>query len=248
MKLVSFSVENYRSITTARKIPLSDYSLLIGANNEGKSNILHALTLAMNALVDWQRQVRRTVDGKIIRNWRGPTSRRHERFRYDWDTDFPVGKQRKANPSSATNVILEFELDEGEIQEFKEDIKSNLNGTLPLLVSFGQNSLDVTVKKPGRGGASLTKKSTRIAAFVSKRIRFEYIPAIRTAESADQVISQLVEGELYRLEENEEYTDALTKIEELQSPVFKELAETIKNTVSSFLPNVKSVTLRVAST
>ena len=123
------------------------------------------------------------------------------------------------NRNQRDKPLLEFELDEGEIQEFKEDIKSNLNGTLPLLVSFGQNSLDVTVKKPGRGGASLTKKSTRIAAFVSKRIRFEYIPAIRTAESADQVISQLVEGELYRLEENEEYTDALTKIEELQSPV-----------------------------
>ena len=140
--------------------------------------------------------------------------------------------------------FLEFELDEGEIQEFREEIKSNLNGTLPLSVSFGQKSLDVTVKKPGRGGASLTKKSTRIAAFVSKRIRFEYIPAIRTAESADQVISQLVEGELYRLEDNEEYANALAKIEELQAPVFKELAQTIQNTVSSFLPNVKSVTLR----
>ncbi|MGR3713740.1 MAG: AAA family ATPase [Shimia sp.] len=49
---MSFSVENYRSITTARKIPLSDYSLLVGANNEGKSNILHALTLGMDALIE----------------------------------------------------------------------------------------------------------------------------------------------------------------------------------------------------
>ena len=198
----------------------------------------------MNALVDWQRQVRRTADGRIIRTWRSSTSRKFERIRYNWDTDFPVGKQRKADSSSVSNVILEFELDGEEILGFKEEIKSNLNGTLPLSLSFGQRSLDVTVKKPGRGGASLTKKSTRIAAFVSKRIRFEYIPAIRTAQSADQVISQLVEGELYRLEENEEYAGALAKIEELQAPVFTELAQTIQNTVSSFLPNVKSVTLR----
>ncbi len=109
---------------------------------------------------------------------------------------------------------------------------------------FGQRAPDITVKKPGRGGASLTKKSTRIAAFVSKRIRFEYIPAIRTAESADQVITQLVEGELYRLEDNQEYASALNKIEELQAPVFEELAQTIQTMVSSFLPSVKSVNLR----
>ena len=244
MKLVSFSVENYRSITTARKIPLADYSLLVGANNEGKSNILHALTLAMNELVDWRRQVRHTTDGRTIRSWPGSRSRRYGKFRYDWDTDFPVSKQRKGKLNGVSNVVLEFELDEIEIEEFKSVIGSNLNGTLPLSVSFGQGSVDVTVKKPGRGGVTLTKKRMRIAEFVSKRIRFEYIPAIRTAESADQVNSQLVERELFRLEDNEDYANALAKIDELQQPVFDELAQTIQSTVSSFLPNVKSVELK----
>ena len=47
---------------------MSDYSLLVGANNEGKSNILHALTLGMNALVEWKRHIRKTADGRVIRN------------------------------------------------------------------------------------------------------------------------------------------------------------------------------------
>jgi len=244
VKLVSFSVENYRSITTARKISLSDYSLLVGANNEGKSNILHALTLAMNALVEWHRQVRRTSDGKLIRGGFGSTMSRHGRGGYDWETDFPISKQNRATSTSTTNITLEFELDEAETQDFKNEIKSSLNSTLPLMIAFGQRTFDVSVKKPGRGQASLTKKSTRIADFVSKRIRFEYIPAIRTAQSATTVISELVERELYKLESDPEYSGAVSKIEELQQPVFDELANTIQSTVASFLPSVKSVELK----
>ncbi len=244
MKLVSFSVENYRSITTARKIPLSDYSLLVGANNEGKSNILHALTLAMNALAEWHRHVRRTSDGRVIRGGVASTMRRYGRDGYDWETDFPISKQKRATSASTTNITLEFELDEAETQDFKDEIKSNLNSTLPLMIAFGQRAFDVSVKKPGRGQATLTKKSTRIADFVSKRIRFEYIPAIRTAQSATRVISQLVERELYKLESDPEYSGAVSKIEELQQPVFDELANTIQSTVASFLPSVKSVELK----
>lgn len=244
MKLVSFSVENYRSITTARKIPLSNYSLLVGANNEGKSNILHALTLGMKALTDWQRQFQRTRDTKSVRPRFTPTMRRRGQVQYDWDTDYPISKQKRAKSTSTTNITLEFELNSQETTEFKSEIGSNLNGTLPLLMSFGQGTFDVLVKKPGKGQVTLTKKSARIADFVSKRIRFEYIPAIRTAESASRVIGQLVERELFTLEDDPEYSAAVARIEELQQPVFDELAETIQTTVAGFLPNVKSVELK----
>ena len=170
-------------------------------------------------------------------------ARRYGRSRYDWDTDFPVRKQTAAHSESTSTIVLEFELDEDEIEEFKAEIRSNLNGTLPLAISFGKRGVDVTVRKPGRGGPSLTKKSNRIANFVSERIRFEYIPPIRTAESASEVIADLVEQELYKLEDNDEYSSALAKIAELQKPVFDALAETIKDTVSGFLPSVKSVNL-----
>lgn len=245
MKLVSFSVANYRSITKANKIPLSDYSLLIGANNEGKSNILHALALGMNALVDWKRQVRRTADGRVVRAY--PTSMigTSHRLEYDWQEDYPISKQERAKPDSTTDIILEFELNEAETADFKDEIKSNLNGTLPLLIQFGQRgNLDVTVRKPGRGQATLTKKSTRIADFVSRRISFEYIPAIRTAQSASRVIEQLLSRELFRLEEDPDYQAAVAKIEELQQPVLDDLADTIQTTVAGFLPSVKSVELK----
>ena len=45
MKLVEFSVTNFRSIT--HKIKLQDMTVLVGKNNEGKSNLLTALNVAM---------------------------------------------------------------------------------------------------------------------------------------------------------------------------------------------------------
>ena len=50
MRLADFSVVNYRSITTARKIKTNNMTVLVGKNNEGKSNILRALTLAMDIM------------------------------------------------------------------------------------------------------------------------------------------------------------------------------------------------------
>ena len=47
MDLIEFSVTNFRSITTAHKIKLQDFTVLVGKNNEGKSNLLNALNAAM---------------------------------------------------------------------------------------------------------------------------------------------------------------------------------------------------------
>lgn len=142
-----------------------------------------------------------------------------------------------------TKITLEFLLDEKEIGEFRQEIKSNLNGTLPILISFDRQDYELSVQKPGKGSVTLNKKSWRIADFVSRRIRFVYIPAIRTADSASRVIHQLVEKELQKLEDVPEYSSALEKIESLQKPIFDELATTIQTTVTGFLPGVKSVRL-----
>ena len=47
MEIVSFSATNYRSITKAHKVVFSSITVLIGKNNEGKSNLLRALEAGM---------------------------------------------------------------------------------------------------------------------------------------------------------------------------------------------------------
>lgn len=181
-------------------------------------------------------------DGRILR---APTTLLLKRYsRYDWITDYPVAKQTLSEEGKS-NITLEFQLSDEEVLEFRTEIKSNLNGTLPIRVSFGKDTVDLSVQKPGKGHATLNRKSSRIADFVSKRIRFEYIPAIRTASSASQVISKLLESGLERLEDLDSYKAAIDQIEQLQRPVLDDLAETIRTTVTNFLPSVKAVRLEI---
>ena len=50
MRLVSFTAKNFRSITDAYKLPLRDFAVLVGPNNEGKSNVLRAIVTALRIL------------------------------------------------------------------------------------------------------------------------------------------------------------------------------------------------------
>ena len=244
MKLKSFSITNYRSITRAEKVTLSDYSILLGANNEGKSNILDALALAMNILINWQQEFSLKQGGMMLGG--------HEykklcsECNFNWKVDHPIEKQNKSKAQS-TSIGLEFELDEEETKEFKVEIRSKLNEILPILLSFTKYQIKVTVNKPGRGQISLNKKSHSIAKFISKRIRFEYIPATRTTEAAQEVIDKLVEKELCKLENQPEYKQAIKTLEDLQRPFLDKLGKAMQGTISNLLPNVKTINLEIQS-
>ena len=50
MKLTAFSVEKYRSIIKRSNFSVFDKTVIIGPNNEGKSNIMRALVCSLNIL------------------------------------------------------------------------------------------------------------------------------------------------------------------------------------------------------
>lgn len=237
MKLVSFTVEKYRSITKAHRIGLDNTTILVGPNNEGKSNILRALVAAMNILTrgrgDDIRGARK-LHGFYTRNF------------YNWELDYPIHLQ-KANPKGESIMILEFELSKEEIDEFKREVKSKLNGTLPIRIAISSTNIDISVNKKGRGAKTLSLKSSKIAFFVSSRLDFEHIPAVRTAEAAQDIVNEMVGKELQKLEIHPDYIDSLKKIGELQQPLLDSISSSIKTTLKQFLPNVKDVKLQIRS-
>jgi len=184
-------------------------TVLVGPNNEGKSNILRALVAAMNVLT---RGTLRQSHGTFPAN-RGPGGSRI----YDWDTDFPIHLQEK-QPTGQSVIHLDFRLSGEELQEFRTEVGSRIRENLPLRIAFGPREYTVSVHKKGPGGPALSKKQAKIADCVARRLDFQHIPAVRTAESAQQIVSALVSRELARLEGNDEYAHALRKIEELQQP------------------------------
>ena len=236
MELVSFSVSNYRSITSAYKLPIRRPTVLIGPNNEGKSNILRALVTSLQFLA--------TLGGVRLRNDRITSSIR-SRDIFDWVRDFPVSLQNKS-PDGEAVFELEFRLSGPEVEDFRLDVKSSLNGTLPLQLRFGAGETKLVVLKQGKGGTALTSKSQVIARFVARHINIAYIPAVRTATAATQIVNDLVDRELSLIETQPAFTAALKALADLQEPVLAQIAASIKLTLQEFLPNVRDVAVQIS--
>ncbi|MBS5931483.1 MAG: AAA family ATPase [Clostridiales bacterium] len=228
MRLVEFSVTNYRSITKAHKISIQDLTVLVGKNNEGKSNLLTALNVAMTV---------------VIMHSTGRESRRYtykDRI-YDWKRDFPMQYQeRKSGLESIfrLNFILEGE----ELSEFHAQTKIRGNENIPIQVKFGKDS-KAKIEVPKQGSSSYSLKSKQITEFISKRISFNYIQAIRTEEMAVEALQQVIGTELYSLKENEEYVLAQNKVMQLRQEIFNRIADQLVEPLKVFLPNLQKVSI-----
>ena len=235
MELVSFSVTKYRSITKANKLPIRRSTVLIGPNNEGKSNILRALVITLEMLS--------RIGGFRIQKGRFRSSERFTEF-YEWQRDFPVSLQLKS-PDGESVFNLELQLSEEEIGEFESEVRSKLNGTLPIELTLGQKQPGFKVLKKGPGGPALSKKAEQIAKFISKRVNLSYIPAVRTASSVHEIVGELVERELAAVESDAAYQEALRAVATIQQPVLDKISASIKETLKEFLPNVREVQVSI---
>jgi hypothetical protein len=165
---------------------------------------------------------------------------------YNWEKDFPVVQQRRY-PNGASEFVLEFELDPNELVDFRNEVGSRLNGNLPIRIALGHDGIKVDVAKQGRGGRTLTQKSALVADFIKRRLDFQYIPAVRTAKSAQDVVDGMLEAELQAVEGDPKYSEALEEIARLQQPVLDRLSKAILGMLRQFLPAIRDVRVRIAS-
>lgn len=231
MKLISFSVTNYRSITTAHKILLSNLTVLVGKNNEGKSNLLTALNTAMITML-------------LDSDFTGISATRMRRIAmreigYDWERDFPLQFQkRKSGLESIFN--LSFRLEENELEEFHNEIHIGGNEDIPIRIRFNKEN-NYKIEVPKRGSASYNKKSSQITNFISHRIAFNYIKAIRTESMAMSALMNVIREELRELDNNSEYNEAQKRVLDLQQEAFDRISKTLIEPLKVFLPNIKDV-------
>lgn len=103
MKLTKIQIQNFRSILTTQSIKLNErFTVILGPNNEGKSNLLRAIVLAMECLRGFR------GSNRILRTREAGTLRL-SRDVYDWENDFPRNLQDK-QPDGQTTLTLDFEL------------------------------------------------------------------------------------------------------------------------------------------
>lgn len=234
MRLADFSVNNFRSITTARKIKTNNMTVLVGKNNEGKSNILRALTLAMDIMKIY------SSDPRALQI----AVRHYLKYHYLWEKDYPMSLQER-NPNGFSSVDLNFELNEQDIFAIRSMTGIRMSGCIPVRVSTNGITAKVDIPKRGTAAFSNAENKKKIIEYVCFKIDFNFIPAVRTENDALRVIETLIEKSLASLDDNEEYIAATQKIELLQQEVLDTIANQIVNPLQEFLPTVRNVKIRI---
>jgi len=230
MKLVEFSVTNYRSITSAHKIRLQNLTVLVGKNNEGKSNILNALNVAMMAII--------THGHSDL----GMPLRHRKQYGYVWERDFPLQfQQRRSGLESIFK--LHFRLEGDELTAFHNQMGIRGNEDIPIAVKVGKDNRP-KVEVPKRGSSSYNRKSREITDFISRRITFNPITAVRTENMAITAVQDAIWGELKTLENDPDYIAAENKINELQQAVFDRISLQLVESLRTFLPNISNIKVK----
>ena len=237
MRLKSLRVKNFRSITRASTVDFSDSTILIGPNNEGKTNILMALVVGTRLLMG--RRVR------ALGSRRRPSNRGYSQP-YRWEYDFPLGLQ-ESKPKGSTEFVVDFSLTADDERDFFEEVGSRVTKNLPIKVQIAaDNQPKISFYKKGPGGKKVTKKHPLISEFVRRRFALEYIPAVRTEASALDVVEELVYQELQSLDEDPRFQKALQQIGKLQQPILDSVAQSLQGTLQEFVPQVKSVSIDIS--
>lgn len=235
MKLSSFSVSNYRSITNTPKIQTSNMTVLVGKNNEGKSNILRALTLAMDIM---------KMYSSDTRSMKLPTSHLRYRTRYNWERDYPLSLQER-NSNGFSSIELNFELNSTDVYAIRNLTGIRLSGHIPVRVSINHSTVKIDIPKGGTPAFANAENKLNIIEYVCSKIDFNFIPAVRTEQDALRVVESLIEKQLSTLDANPEYAIAINTIERLQQEVLNGISAQLVAPLQEFLPSVKDVQIHL---
>ena len=232
MRLVKFGVKNYRSISAAQNLRLGNMTVLVGPNNEGKSNILRAMIVGMRYLA--QGEFRRRPRASSLRASLSDDS-------YVYARDYPIHLQEYE--TGDTRLSFEFELDLTEQRKFKDATGARLNTTLRIELDFGPDDVVFRVVKQ-KIGPQLTKKQKEVSDFIRRHLDLVHISAVRTADDAQKVVRTMVRQEMHRLHKTDEYEKALAALRSLEEPILRNLSDRVLRNLKEFLPEVADVDIR----
>ncbi len=259
MRLAKVTVTNFRSILAAESFELADYTVLVGPNNEGKSNLMRAMVMALDAVHAWaalpETPSASGVDHGTLRlaaRRRSFALSQHDRrsrveSSFDWMRDFPIAIQSRERGPVNSRVRLDLELDASEVEEFRHATGSQNNGQLPVELLFGPKVVKLAVLKQGPGSANMASKSVAIADMIARNLQMFSVPTSRSESSVLAVIQSLVSRQLRQITRGASYLKAAETIEKLRQQAVSELEASMVESLGEYLTDMREVHLIVAS-
>jgi len=257
VRLSRVSVRKYRSIDRAADFSVGDFTVLVGPNNQGKSNLLRAAVLAMEVIEGWSALPRGVQAGRevpielVLRGgsragWRPRRGSGGGRdVGYNWDQDFPLFARERRGGQRSTVVHLDFELDPDEQLAFRDETGVSINQKLPLEVSLKERAVTLSIPKQGRGPHK--EKAREIAKFLTDRITLLHIPAVRTGATALGIAEEILASRRRQLLRSPGYADVLQQLEQLDQTVVSDVESVLQRTLTRFIPGTNSVQLEARS-
>lgn len=256
MRLSRVSVRKYRSIDKAADFSVGDFTVLVGPNNQGKSNLLRAAVLAMEVIEGWSAlprgvQAGREVPIEMVLRGSSRAGWRHRRggggrdVGYNWEKDFPLFARERRGSQRSTVVHLDFELDADEQLAFRDETGVSINQKLPLEVSLKERTVTLAIPKQGRGPHK--EKAREIAKFLTDRVTLLHIPAVRTGATALGIAEEILASRRRQLLRSPEYAEVLQQLEQLDQTVVADVESVLQRTLTRFIPGTDSVQLEARS-
>lgn len=229
MKLCSFSIDRYRSISKTSELFIGNYTVLVGQNNEGKTNVFSALNLFFRYMYSYS--VGKTVNDNVLVQ---------SRYKYDFATDYPVeliNKKDSYIESHPTIIRLSFAFSDKEKEDFKKMLKLTYNAPIMVELSLSKTKAHFHVLKRRINDA----KKRELIKFVYSRIKATFVPTIRTSHQSMEIIENLVYNSLDSLKNDSEYNEAYQVLQQKEDERLQEISNNLKPYISNFISNIKDV-------
>lgn len=239
MQLTHFSVERYRSLTSLSEFKVSDLTVLVGPNNEGKSNVLRALNCALNLLKFYaRRSVLGTLKQRtlIYKGYLPPYYRR-----YKWKDDYPIQYQKSGKKDNSSVFVMTFTLNSEESQIL-------INGTkiqypfkqIPIKLQINKESVRISVLIPELFQHSGNKRIVSyVLKYIAQQINICYIDAERTAELAKQSIEKLIDLRVEKLQSDPVILNLMEKMKSAFNQEMQEISKQVNHNLKMFIPSIK---------
>lgn len=226
MKLTEIRIKNFRSIIDTKVVPINQVTVIVGKNNQGKSNFIKAIDVAFQSLSYFSSNGSMRIRRSAI---------------YDYERDFPLYDKCS---SRKTEISLKLTLSEEESVKLFSIIENKISDYINVIVTIDENSR-IEIKFSKRGASGLNEHIKDISVFILDNINFINIHAVRTENDSISVINQLIQNRMKSIDEDKEYIEAMTVINKKEQEVLNEISNSTLASLKTFLHEVENVEISV---